>query len=99
VVTGKPGKTTGKQSVVVAGSTNYGPRLPQGTGILQQLKDLAVLGSRNNIARIERNFLITAMTLNLLSTPSASEEDDEEVNKLISMARYVLTFVLMTYRH
>ncbi|KAF8183454.1 hypothetical protein BJ912DRAFT_928211 [Pholiota molesta] len=99
--------TNRNKSVSKSHSTIYGPRLPQGSGILQQLKDLAALGRNNRLQKIERNFLLTAMTFNWMSftgSPGAqsagtsnphqrSDSSEEEQNKeLIAIARNTTAF-------
>lgn len=82
----------------------YGPRLLPGSGILQQLKDLASLGQSGNIAKIHRNILMAALSINMLSegdkldgqTQCATEIENEResIADIISQAQYVLLYYM-----
>lgn len=96
-------RTSRNKSAVAGIPTIYGPRLPQGSGILQQLKDLVALGQNNRLRKIERNFLLMAMSLNWLSYSvgqnrqsagtsnthqSSDSSDEEQTREIIALARY-----------
>ncbi|KAF8177879.1 hypothetical protein BJ912DRAFT_1063436 [Pholiota molesta] len=59
----------------------YGPRL-LGSGLLQQLKDLALLGQSGNVAKIHHNILMAALSINVLSEVKKLDDPMQDATEL-----------------
>lgn len=74
--------------------TLYGPRLPQGNGILQQLKDLAALGRIGKVEKIQRNILVAALSLNALTGDTRRDLQSHMATGLVNEQETIADIIL-----